>query len=199
MVRLILIFLSASLFSCSSNDTNSVDSVNDEAVTDSIISDHPDTIEEELFISAQGGYQIRFPGKTVHHEEFIPFEDGGDITISMDIYSPSEEVIYAVKYVNYPEEAFAGQNDDFGYEVIGNALETTKQQYGLDSALVEEERTHNNHIAYYYQAGNDQYFVTLLYTLVGNNLYQVVLSTETGFPDQATIDEFFNSFQLIES
>jgi len=157
-----------------------------------------DTPLADVFTSQDGSYQILFPGEPEHNDEYIPFETG-DMTISMDIYSPNESIIYAVKFNEYPAEVFEEIDETFNRELIQNALSSTKSQYGLDTHFFEEERFVNGFLGYYYQGHNDQYYVTCLYTLVKNKLYQVVLSTEVAFLDQKEIDQFFNSFQIVKS
>jgi len=151
-----------------------------------------------IFESAASSYKIMFPGKPEHITEYVPMEEG-DINVSMDTYSPNDSIIYAVKFDEFPLSFFEDIDEEFKGEVVQNALETTKENYGLDTQVFYEERIDSNMLGCYYQGHNNKLFVTCLYTLNANKLYQVVLTSEGNFLSKKVIDEFFNSFEIVNS
>jgi hypothetical protein len=151
-----------------------------------------------IYESATANYKIQFPGIPKHITEYVPLEEG-EINVSMDTYSPNDSIIYAVKYDEFPISFFEDIDEAFKTEVVQNALTTTKNNYGLTTEVVYEDRLADGTVGCYYQGHNDKLYVSCLYILNANKLYQVVLTCVGGFQAKKVIDEFFSSFEIVNS
>ena len=145
------------------------------------------------FHSEDGKFKIIFSGEPTHTPEIIPTEIG-DIKMHMFMYEKSITEAEMVAYNDYPSAMVDLVDAD---QMLQDAKKGSVESLG---ATITEEKviTYNGHKGLEFKANSSQYYVNYKVFIVKNRLYQIALMRDGSYAVQDDVDNFFNSFELIE-
>lgn len=144
------------------------------------------------FVSASGNFRITFPAQpTVSEPSKVPTAIG-DIYMYSIMYE-SEDAAFMVAYSDYPKDKVAGADKS---EMLQGAKNGFTNNLGI-TVDFEREITLSGHKGIYFKASGNDYFAVMKDFMVANRLYQVGILKAGAYPTEKEINEFINTFELI--
>jgi hypothetical protein len=144
------------------------------------------------FFSQDGQFKIQFEQEPSAFSQDIPYE-GGEIRMNSFIYEKGINLIYCVSYADYPENFMKDKvSEDFLQQLLVNYIDA--QKAGLES---QKQISVNTFPGIYFKASNSDTFVFGEYILKKNRLYQLTVTKEGGYHNEAEVNSFFQSLELL--
>lgn len=152
----------------------------------------PETGLSEKFFSKTGKFKILFEENPSLDSLHIPYENG-EILMHSFIYEKGINLIFCISYVDYPQSFTDTNNTD---EFLNRLLET---YLNAEKAGVEIKKmiVVNTWPGLYFKASNSDTFVFGEYILKKNRLYQLTVTKEGNYHNNAEVNTFFNSLELL--
>lgn len=175
-----LIFILFFLFSCGKSSTGSN--------TNLMVKDQT----SKKFFSQDGQFRIQFEQEPTAYTQDIPHE-GGKIRMNYFIYEKGINLIYCISYADYPENFMEDKvAEDFLQQLLINYIDS--QKAGLES---QKMFAVNSWPGISFKASNSDTFVFGEYILKNNRLFQLTVTKEGGYHNEAETNSFFQSLELM--
>lgn len=147
---------------------------------------------DKKFFSQDGKFKILFESEPTAYSKYIPYEDG-NILMNYFIYEKGINLIYCISYADYPTSFTAGKvKEDILISLLNNYI--NYQRAGLE---IQKQIQVNAYPGIYFKANNGDTFVFGEYVLRDNRLYQITITKEGGYPNDAEANAFLQSFELL--
>lgn len=189
----ILFFGLSIIFSCGSSDNQKDNETTD---TENVKSDNKTEKEnkkdKDLFTSEDKSFKIKFPGNPQLTKEPVETELG-KIEMYTYMYEHSATKVYMVAYSDYPKAAIEAGDKDM---MLDGAKSGFLKKLSLKIDEEKDIEIDGNQGLYFKAQGSGFYAVMKDY-LVENRLYQVGILSQGSYPSDKEIDEFLNSFELL--
>lgn len=144
------------------------------------------------FFSQDGQFRIQFEQEPTAYAKDIPHENGS-IRMNYFIYEKGINLVYCISYADYPVSYFS---DKVPEDVLQQLLVTyiDSQSAGLESS---KQFTSNSYPGISFKASNSDTFVFGQYILKNNRLFQLTVTKEGGYANEAEANAFFGSLELM--
>jgi len=144
------------------------------------------------FFNQDGQFKIQFEGEATAYAQDIPFENG-KIRMNYFIYEKGINLIYCISYADYPKGFTSKQSaDDFLTELLVDYIDN--QKAGLEK---QKKLDVKGYSAIYFKASNSDVFVYGEYILKGDRLFQLTVTKEGSYEDEANANAFFQSLEFL--
>ena len=144
------------------------------------------------FFSQDGQFRIQFEREPTAYSQDIPYE-GGEIRMNYFIYEKGINLIYCISYADYPSSFMNDKvPQDLLQQLLINYIDS--QKAGLES---QKELVVNGFPGIYFKASNSDTFVHGEYILRKNRLFQLTVTKEGGYHNEAEVNAFFQSLELL--
>jgi hypothetical protein len=144
------------------------------------------------FFSQDGQFRIQFEQEPTAYAQDIPFE-GGKIRMHYFIYEKGINLIFCISYADYPDSFLKGKvPGDVLKQLLVNYIDS--QKAGLESQKIF---TINSWPGINFKASNSDTFVYGEYILKNNRLFQLTVTKEGGYHNEAEVNAFFQSLELL--
>lgn len=147
---------------------------------------------KKKFFNQDGQFKIEFEKDPTVYAQDIPYENG-KIRMHYFIYEKGVNLIFCISYADYPPEALKGKvPTDF----LSNLLVTfiDSKQAGLE---IQKQIMVNNYPGIYFKAANSDVFIYGQYVLKQNRLYQLTVTKEGSYHNEAESNAFLQSLELL--
>lgn len=152
---------------------------------------HKDSSSKKFF-SQDGQFRIQFEQEPTAYSQDIPYENG-EIRMNYFIYEKGINLIYCVSYADYPPNFMNDKvPEDFLQKLLINYIDS--QKAGLES---QKQFSVNTFPGIYFKASNSDTFVYGEYIMKKNRLYQLTVTKEGGYHNEAEVNAFFQSLELL--
>ncbi len=154
-----------------------------------VVADNPSI---KKFFNQDGQFKIQFEQPPTAYSQYIPYEDG-KILMNYFIYEKGINLIYCISYADYPESFTADKVD---VDILMTLLATyiDSQKAGLE---VQKMISVNSYPGIYFKASNSDTFVYGEYILRENRLYQLTVTKEGSYHNEAEANAFLQSLELL--
>lgn len=188
-----LLFLSLTIISCNSTSTKDGSTTKTE---DKTKDDKKEDKKEKdtRFTDENNSFKINFPGEPTLSKEKIEIASIPVQFYNYE-YTIGENKIYAVTYADYPVETIDGTKSK---ETLSSVKANYLKNVGITAADEEKEIKLGDYNGIYFKAKKDGFYTVMQDYLVDNRLYQLGISNGDGYPTAKEIEDFFDSFELIE-
>ncbi len=150
-------------------------------------------VDEGLFVSEEGGFAMKFPGKPTFQSEPVDTA-AGQITMNGYIYEESASRVFMANYSDFPESLV----DDDPRDMLQNEKVGALESLGDYTIAEEMELTLNGNPGLYYKANAGEYYSMTNTYLVNNRLYQIIILSSGDYPPSDVADSFFGSFKFLK-
>lgn len=201
--NLILSFFIMVLFftiSCNEGTKNNTDNKgnneNTETITNNTENSNAETNvdpDKDLFVDNAGNFKIKFPGEPQKNTQAVETEIG-NVNMITFMYEKDAGEAYMLAYSDYPEDIVAANDHN---KLLQNAKGGFIGSLGI---TIEEEKEIKlgDHSGIYFKGKSADYFVVMKDYLVKNRLYQIGVLATGSYPSDEAVENFVNSFKLIE-
>jgi hypothetical protein len=144
------------------------------------------------FFTQDGEFKIQFEQEPTAYTQDIPYEQG-KLRMNYFIYEKGINLIYCVSYADYPSGFIKDQTPaEFLSSLLVNYIDTQKS--GLE---VQKMVTVNTWPGIYFKASNSDVFVYGEYVLKQNRLFQVTVTKEGSYHNEAESNAFIQSLEIL--
>lgn len=144
------------------------------------------------YFSQDGKFKILFEEEPTAYSHFIPYEEG-KVLMNYFIYEKGINLIYCISYADYPASFIQGKvKEDILILQLNNYI--NYQRAGLE---VQKQVQVNSYPGIYFKASNGDTFVFGEYILRDNRLYQITVTKEGGYANDADANSFIQSLELL--
>jgi hypothetical protein len=160
-------------------------------------------LNDTLFRSTEGGFEVRVPGEMVHHIEEITTEIG-KIDYHSYYYNDADEHpghgVYVISY--YESEALEIPQDSLS--LINDFFDNTVQQAALSLSgevlILSEETYRGKYPGRFWRIhyNDGQSVMKTKAFLVGNRYYSIQVAVDAKYSLSESIDTFMDSFRIID-
>lgn len=140
-----------------------------------------------------GRFRIQFPGKPDSTSLNIPLEPGGFIKMHAFTFSKGINYVYCLTYADYPE-TFDSKTEERLFLNILLSQYIDVQRAGLES---EKSIEVGGNPGIHFLASNGDIFVIGEFILNSSRLFQLTVSKEGGYPNEADANAFLESLELM--
>lgn len=153
---------------------------------------HEKTNPQKKFFSQDGKFKINFEEEPTAYSKYIPYEEG-EILMNYFIYEKGINLIYCISYADYPPSFTNNQvKEDILVTLLNNFI--NYQRAGLE---LQKQITVSNFPGIYFKANNGDTFVYGEYILRENRLYQITVTKEGSYSNEAEANQFIQSLELL--
>jgi hypothetical protein len=152
----------------------------------------PENVVTKKYFNQDGQFKIGFEQEPTSYAQYIPHEDG-KVLMQYFIYEKGINLIFCISYVDYPESFTQGK---VAVDILSDLLATyiDTQKAGLET---QKMITVNSWPGIYFKANNSDTYTFGEYILRKNRLYQVTVTKESNYPNEAEANSFFQSLELL--
>lgn len=152
----------------------------------------PENISIKKYFNQDGQFKIQFEAEPTAYSQYIPYENG-KILMNTFIYEKGINLIFCISYADYPESFTNGKIPE---DILNDLLETyiNTQKAGLEN---QKMISVNSYPGIYFKASNSDTFVYGQYILRKNRLYQLTVTKEGNYHNEAEVNSFFKSLELL--
>lgn len=152
----------------------------------------PENTTVKKFFNQDGQFKIQFEDAPTAYSQYIPFENG-KILMNYFIYEKGINLIYCISYADYPESFTNGKVPE---DILNDLLDMyiTTEKAGLE---IHKMIAVNSFPGIYFKASNSDTFVFGEYILRKNRLYQLTVTKEGNYQNEAEVNSFFQSLELL--
>ncbi|MDD5291787.1 MAG: hypothetical protein PHY46_01200 [Candidatus Omnitrophica bacterium] len=149
------------------------------------------------YASVEGGFSVQLPGEPEGQKIILDTQVGRTYLNMYTLNRKDDNFIYAVGYVDYPDELFNLKSVD---QILNDGRDGAARN--VQGVLTKES---NISIEGYpgreftIEVGNGEAVVKGKLFLVGQRVYQLMVTTDKKWSDSYNIKRFLDSFQLIKS
>jgi len=144
------------------------------------------------FFSQDGQFRILFEQEPTAYTKDIPNENGS-IRMNYFIYEKGINLIYCISYADYPESYFTNKvTEDVLQQLLVTYIDS--QSAGLETS---KQFTSGKWPGISFKASNSDTFVFGQYILKNNRLFQLTVTKEGGYANEADANAFFTSLELM--
>lgn len=152
----------------------------------------PQNNTTKKFFNQDGQFKIQFEESPTAYSQYIPYESG-KILMSSFIYEKGVNLIYCISYADYPTSFTAGKvPEDILSDLLDNYINT--QKAGLE---MQKMVSFSSAPGIYFKASNSDTFVFGEYVLRNNRLYQLTVTKEGSYHNEAESNAFLGSLELL--
>lgn len=150
-----------------------------------------DVEEEDLFVSKDGKFKANFPGSPTRDVQMVATE-AGDIEMISFVYEKSATEASMIAYSDYPSSLIDAQDP---MSILKNARDGSMEGNIVES---NDEMKVNGWPAIRTRAidKTQNLHYVLEVVLAKNRLYQILMVRDGSYPDDAAVEEFFDTFEI---
>lgn len=147
---------------------------------------------KKKFFNQDGQFKISFESDPTAYSQYIPYENG-KILMNYFIYEKGINLIFCISYADYPE---GFTKDKIASDFLSDLLVTfiDSKKAGLETQKLISV---NNWPGIYFKASNSDVFIYGEYILKQNRLYQLTVTKEGSYHNEAESNAFFQSLELL--
>jgi hypothetical protein len=149
----------------------------------------------ETYDSAAGGFSVLLPASPEETTEFLPSPAGDIVFQKVNVDQPT--ALYEVSYADYPDTLFAIQSPGEILEGLLYTYTVNGQVKPLSYTAITLGEHQGNEVEIFSPDG--QLYIKARAYFVGRRLYELTVITRKEHSRSVDIDEFLDSFRLIES
>lgn len=144
------------------------------------------------FFNQDGQFKILFEQEPTAYSQYIPHESG-KILMNYFIYEKGINLIYCISYADYPESFTKGKvASDLLADLLVSFIDN--QKAGLE---VQKPISVGNCQGIYFKSSNSDTFVFGEFILRKNRLYQLTVTKEGNYHNEAEANAFFQSLEFL--
>lgn len=148
--------------------------------------------QKKKFFNQDGQFRINFEGDPTSYAQDVPYENG-KVRMHYFIYEKGINLIYCISYADYPESFMKGK---VAADLLGDMLVlfVDSKKAGLET---QKQINVNTWPGIYFKASNSDTFIYGEYILKNNRLYQLSVTKEGSYHNEADVNAFFNSLEIL--
>ena len=157
----------------------------------------PQKNNTKKFFNQDGQFKVQFEDAPTAYSQYVPYESmsaqGGKILMNYFIYEKGINLIYCLSYADYPESFTNGKVPE---DILNDLLDT---YCNTQNTTPETKKmvSFNSFPGIYFKASNSDTFVFGEYVLRKNRLYQLTVTKEGGYHNEAESNPFLQSLELL--
>jgi len=149
------------------------------------------------YTSVEGGFSIQLPGEPQGQKIILDTQVGRTYLNMYTLNRKDDNFIYSVGYVDYPDELFSLKSAE---QILDDGRDGAARN--VQGVLTKESNISIKGYSgreFTIEVGNGEAIVKAKLFLVGQRVYQLMVTTDKKWSDSYNIKRFLDSFQLIEN
>jgi hypothetical protein len=144
------------------------------------------------FFTQDGEFKIQFEQEPTAYTQDVPYEQG-KLRMNYFIYEKGINLIFCVSYADYPDGFMKNKTPaDFLSTLLVDYIDSQKS--GLET---QKMVTVNTWPGIYFKASNSDIFVYGEYVLKQNRLFQITVTKEGSYHNEAESNAFIQSLEIL--